>query len=139
MLVTTQNLGRLIVAAALVAPACSGGSVSPLNEPAPDGGSTGSDGGTATGNLSSTSELSPATVAGVCSKYNLLACALPNCEAQLTLVEQTCSAESGVFQGLLNCLAVATMNCESGSTAPVVSECTNQEQQASVCTGGSGG
>jgi hypothetical protein len=133
------HLRSTLLVASLLLPACSGGTSSILNEPGDDGGTTGSQGGnTPTGSLSTTSALSPETIDGVCAKYNSLSCAEPNCAAQFALVEQECSAESGVFQGLLNCLSVATFTCEAGSEGPVVPECTSQTEQAGVCTGGSG-
>jgi hypothetical protein len=88
------------------------------------------------GSQTSTSEVVPETIAGVCAKYDLLACAMPNCMAQLTLGQQECSLPSDNFQGLIDCLSVATITCAGNPVGPQVPECNGDLQRLSLCTSG---
>jgi hypothetical protein len=85
------------------------------------------------GNSTSTSALSAATVAGVCAKYNELACDDPNCAAQLTLAQQNCATTPNTFQQLLNCLSVATLTCGGSPATPQADQCTSELVDVSTC------
>jgi hypothetical protein len=111
--------------AAILLPACSGATA------ALPGGSS-----SLGGNQTSTSEVVAETIAGVCSKYDLLTCALPNCMAQLTLAQQECSLPTDNFQGLIDCLSVATITCGGNPVAPQAQECDGDLQRLSLCASG---
>jgi hypothetical protein len=76
------------------------------------------------------------TIAGVCQKYDELSCAQPNCVQRLTLAEQECSLPAENFQGLIDCVAVATISCSGNPPSPEVPDCDGDIERLSACANG---
>jgi hypothetical protein len=88
------------------------------------------------GSQTSTSEVVAETIAGVCAKYDLLACAQPNCVAELTVAQQECSGSTQDFQALIDCLSVATITCGGNPVAPQATQCNPELERVTLCAGG---
>ena len=84
----------------------------------------------------STSTVTPKTVAGVCSKLNELSCAQPNCVDKFTLIQSNCKDQAADVQSLLDCLSVAAFTCGGSPNIPRTSECQANVDRLTLCADG---
>jgi hypothetical protein len=91
--------------------------------------------GSSSNGTNATSTVSEKTIDGVCKKLNSLSCAQPNCTETLSLAQQRCTNPLDDFQGLLDCMSIATFQCGGSPNIPRTSQCEADIQRVNVCSG----
>lgn len=89
--------------------------------------------GSSSNQTSSTTSVSDKTIEGVCKKLNSLSCAQPNCVQTLTYAQQRCTAPTDNFQGLIDCMSIATFQCGGSPNIPRTAQCEADINRINLC------